>query len=167
MAQLQTNTYEVRNEKFNVQDLLKNVIDEYFEESQGKGIELNFENKADDHILESDKNAARQIFVHLVDNAIKYTQNGTVRVLLDRNKDGRLYVAVSDTGIGMSEDYMKQIFTPFTQEVMGYNRRFEGNGLGLALCKKYSNLINAEIKVSSVKDEGSIFTVQFKDKERS
>ena len=119
-----------------------------------------------DNVLDNDKNASRQIFIHLVDNAIKYTQNGTVRVLLDRNKDGRLYVAVSDTGIGMSEDYMKQLFTPFTQEVMGYNRPFEGNGLGLALCKKYSDLINAEIKVSSVKDEGSIFTVQFKDKEK-
>lgn len=56
---------------------------------------------------------------------------------------------------------MKMLFTPFTREEMGYTKNFEGNGLGLALVKRYCDLNNAEIKVSSKKGQGSLFRVTF------
>jgi signal transduction histidine kinase len=61
----------------------------------------------------------------------------------------------------MTKEYMEKIFSPFTQERMGYNRPFEGNGLGLALAKKLAQLNNADIYVESEKGRGSTFTVEF------
>ena len=68
---------------------------------------------------------------------------------------------VRDSGIGMSEEYLKKLFTPFSQEDVGYKREFEGNGLGLALVKKYIELNKAEIEVESEKNIGSVFSVTF------
>ncbi len=70
-------------------------------------------------------------------------------------------VQIEATGIGMSEKYLKKIFSPFSQEDSGQKRKYEGNGLGLALVKKYVDINRAEISVSSEKGKGSIFTVIF------
>ncbi|HSH52324.1 MAG TPA: ATP-binding protein, partial [Bacteroidales bacterium] len=67
-----------------------------------------------------------------------------------------------DTGIGMSEDYLSRLFTPFSQEETGYSRRYEGTGLGLALVNNYCKLNDAEITVKSKKNEGSTFTIRLK-----
>jgi signal transduction histidine kinase len=99
----------------------------------------------------------------LIDNAIKYTDNGRVEVTIDRNNDGCIIVSVEDTGIGISDEFMKNIFKPFLQEESGYSRRYEGNGLGLALTKKYCELNNATINVESQKGAGSKFIITFKN----
>lgn len=95
----------------------------------------------------------------MIDNAIKYTFKGYVEVNVFDYSENDLAVEVKDTGIGMSEEYVTNLFEPFSQEEQGYTRRFEGNGLGLALIKKYTDLNNAKITVSSKKGEGSCFTV--------
>ena len=99
----------------------------------------------------------------MIDNAIKYTDNGRVEVTIDRNNDGCIIVSVEDTGIGISDEFMKNIFKPFLQEESGYSRRYEGNGLGLALTKKYCELNNATINVESQKGAGSKFIITFKN----
>ncbi|WP_348265402.1 ATP-binding protein, partial [Salmonella enterica] len=71
-------------------------------------------------------------------------------------------VDISDTGIGISEDYLPNLFTAFTQEEQGYSRKYQGNGVGLALVKKYSELNEAEVEVRSEKGKGTTFTVTFK-----
>jgi signal transduction histidine kinase len=103
-----------------------------------------------------------QIFSNLVNNAIKYTKAGTIVLRIYRNNGNNICVDVSDTGIGISEQYIDQVFTPFSQEETGYTRRFEGNGLGLALVKKYVELNNAYIYVNTKKGRGTKFTVVFK-----
>ncbi|RMD50948.1 MAG: ATP-binding protein, partial [Ignavibacteria bacterium] len=75
--------------------------------------------------------------------------------------DGHILVHVKDTGIGISEENLERIFNLFEQEYEGYTRKFEGNGLGLALTREYCKLNNADISVVSKKDEGSTFTVKF------
>ena len=106
-----------------------------------------------------------QMLSNLLDNAIKYTPKGKVELILSKNSDGEIYFEVKDTGIGISEEFRENLFSPFTQEETGYTRKFEGTGLGLALVKKYAELNNAEIKVRTEKGKGSSFTVVFK-KER-
>ena len=96
-----------------------------------------------------------------MDNALKYTLKGNVDVSIFKNNDDRISFAVKDTGIGISEEYIPHLFKPFSQESIGYSRKFEGNGLGLALSKKYSELVNADISVESKKDMGTSFTVSF------
>ena len=74
-------------------------------------------------------------------------------------------MVVKDTGIGISKEYIANLFAPFSQEDVGYKREFEGNGLGLALVKKYVEINNADILVESEKDRGSTFTVIFNKKQ--
>ena len=77
------------------------------------------------------------------------------------NNENKMCVEVKDTGIGISEKYLAQMFEPFSQEDTGYSRRYEVVGLGLALVKNYIKLINGKILVGSVKNMGSVFTVIF------
>lgn len=98
-----------------------------------------------------------------MDNALKYTPKGRIEVSVNRGTNNNLYVEVADTGIGISEEYMQLIFTPFTSEEKGYTRNYEGNGLGLALAKKYCELNKAEILATSCKGKGSVFRVTFLD----
>ena len=105
-----------------------------------------------------------QIFQNLIDNAIKYTQKGNVKVILTNGNSDSISVEVKDTGIGISDEYLKNIFKPFSQEDVGHKREFDGNGLGLALVKKYIDLNKAEIFVESKKHQGTTFRVVFKNK---
>jgi signal transduction histidine kinase len=109
----------------------------------------------------SDEYSITQIFANLIDNAIKYTKKGKVEILLEKNKTGNITVEVKDTGIGINKEFLPRIFEPFTQEEQGYTRSFEGNGLGLALVKRYCELNNIIIEVDSVKNEGSTFRIIF------
>jgi signal transduction histidine kinase len=111
--------------------------------------------------IKADKYAIYQVINNLVDNAIKFTEKGKVELTVDKNSDGKPLVIVSDTGIGISEDYLPNLFNPFSQEVQGYTKKYDGNGLGLALAKKYCDLNNAKLEVISKKGEGSTFSILF------
>ena len=115
----------------------------------------------------ADHYSVTQIFQNLIDNAIKYTLKGSVKVILEDLDKERIQVVVKDSGIGISKDYISNLFSPFSQEDVGHKREFEGNGLGLALVKNYVEMNNAEIIVDSEKDRGSTFTVVFKRKPMS
>ncbi|MCB0752514.1 MAG: histidine kinase, partial [Ignavibacteriae bacterium] len=78
-----------------------------------------------------------------------------------RNTDDHLTTEVIDTGIGIANNYMTNLFKPFSQEEMGYSRKYEGNGIGLNLVKKYCELNKAKIEVESEKNKGSLFRVIF------
>ena len=99
--------------------------------------------------------------MNLIDNAIKYTNKGSVKIKPFVNEFGKIQVDIIDTGIGISEEYMPQMFEAFSQEEQGYTRSYEGIGLGLSLVKSYADLNNAEIKVQSEKNKGSVFSVIF------
>ncbi|MBU0473936.1 MAG: hypothetical protein KKF62_07200, partial [Bacteroidetes bacterium] len=90
-----------------------------------------------------------------------YTSKGNVEVSLFENEKAQLVLEVSDTGEGMSKTFLSKLFEPFVQEEQGYKRKFDGNGLGLALVKKYCELSNAEIVVESSKNVGTKFCVIF------
>ena len=98
---------------------------------------------------------------NLLQNAIKFTQEGSVTAKLFRGADRNLKISVTDTGIGIEPGYLARIFEPFSQEESGYTRRFEGNGLGLALTRSYLQLNGAAITVQSQKGQGSQFTITF------
>ena len=70
-------------------------------------------------------------------------------------------ICVKDSGVGISEDFLTEIFSPFIQESDGISRNFEGSGLGLALSKKYAEMFEGNINVESIKGEGSLFELRF------
>ena len=164
MAELQTGTYETSIKMIDLdKDIIQPIIEEFIIKAKRKNISLTRQCVNNFPQLEIDEYSANQIVHNLVDNAIKFTNEGNVDISCGINILGKPYFTISDTGIGISEDYITKLFDAFTQEEQGYTRSYEGNGLGLALVKKYCELNKAEISVKSVKGEGSVFTVTFEN----
>ena len=163
MANLQTGRYEPKLEGVDIQRLIEHIMEEYIPDIFSKNLKFLFEPKTQDKFVRIDKYGLTQILESIIDNAIKYTNRGEIKIMLDKNKEGKKFVSVADTGIGMSNEYVNDLFKPFTQEIMGYNRPFEGNGLGLAVSKRYAELNNIDILVDSEKNVGSVFTILFNE----
>jgi PAS domain S-box-containing protein len=162
MAEIHAGKLDVRTSDINLYNILTELIKEFELSAKEKNLELSCSNSCGVMpILKSDGYIVTEVFQNLIDNAIKYTPGGHIGITIYKNEGENYCVAVKDTGIGIASEYIDKIFLPFSQEDTGYSRRFDGNGLGLALVKKYLELINAEIKVESVKGKGSIFTVSF------
>ena len=104
----------------------------------------------------------RQILMNLVSNALKFTEAGRVVIRLDAEDEGRVCVAVSDTGIGMSAEQIDRAFTPFAQGDPTIARRFGGTGLGLSICRQLAELMEGDIGVSSDPGVGSTFTARLR-----
>jgi len=108
--------------------------------------------------LYSDRKMVFQILLNLANNAVKFTERGTVRITEERS-DNAVKIAVSDTGLGIRSENLKQLFEAFRQVDGTSRRRFEGTGLGLYLSKRLAHLLGGQIGVYSVFGEGSTFTV--------
>jgi len=162
MSQFQTGTYKPIMHPVDLNtDVLKKIVSELTSTAKHKNLALNYFVETQNTIINADSYTVGQIFINLIDNAIKYTHHGKIDIkILEKNK--KLIVDVEDTGIGISRDYIPYLFDAFSQEETGYSRRFEGTGLGLALVKKYIEINNAEIQVESMKGEGTKFSVIFK-----
>ncbi len=161
MSEMQIGVYEPNWNSFDLQDeILSQLYLEYNGQAKQKDLEFSLLNKASNPNIYADKYSVNQIFANLIDNAIKYTEHGKIEVILENDNENNLVVSVKDTGIGISESFMNNIFDLFMQEERGYSRRYEGNGLGLALVKKYCDMNKATINVESQKGKGSTFKIK-------
>jgi signal transduction histidine kinase len=128
-----------------------------------------------DLMISADEMRVRQVFFNLLSNAVKFTPpGGEIRIRADRRRSAlpvgegthgdqerdAVWVAVTDTGIGITPADQARLFTEFTQLDPSYARRYEGTGLGLALCKRFVDLHGGRIGVESVKGTGSTFWVE-------
>jgi len=162
MSEMQLGTYKpVFNDIDLINDVLENIHTDFLVQCKKKGLELNLIYRVENAKLNCDYQSVSKIFVNILDNAIKYTVLGKIDIILERNNKNELTVSIIDTGIGISNGFIPKLFEPFSQEEQGYSRSYEGNGLGLALVKKYCELNNASINVESEKKKGSKFTVTF------
>ena len=161
MSAIQSGNYKPEYEKVTLEKEIKSLSEEFRSLAEEKNLKLKFENLSASSNVFADKYTVTQIFQNLIGNAIKYTHSGYVKISLEDYKSDKLVVKVEDTGIGMSEKYLKKIFSPFSQEDAGQKRKYEGNGLGLALVKKYVEVNRAEITVTSEKNKGSVFSIIF------
>ncbi len=156
MAQLKTGTFipKLQIIKF-YPDIIKPSLKQWQAFAKDKNIDLNICGEFENILVEGDVYSLNQVINHIVDNAIKYTDKGEVEVKCSCENDF-VIINVSDTGNGISEEYLPHIFEPFSQEYQGYGRKYEGNGLGMALVKQYSLLNNASIKIDSKKGVGTV-----------
>jgi PAS domain S-box-containing protein len=162
MAQFQAGTFDVFKIDVDLmEDVLNNLYEEFKFTAKQRGLELKISNTSQNTKINGDKYSLSQLFVNLIDNALKYTREGNVAISVFDDDEGNLCVDIQDTGIGISEKFLPTLFKPFTQEEQGYKRKFDGNGLGLALVKKYCELNEGVIKVSSEKNKGTKFSVKF------
>lgn len=119
-------------------------------------------------IVSGDITRLRQVLINLIGNAIKFTSDGEIVVRVElQEKEGdnaKIYFSVRDTGIGITEEQRKKLFTAFTQADSSTTRKYGGTGLGLAICKKLVNLMDGEIWVDSQVDQGSNFQFAISEK---
>jgi CheY-like chemotaxis protein len=120
--------------------------------------ELNYNDVSEDFLIEADKDLLGKVLHHLLDNAVKFTSEGSVSLSLVR-KAGFLEFHVTDTGVGIDKKFQDQVFIHFEQEDSTNLRQFDGSGLGLAISKKICDLIGAEISFESKKAKGTSFKV--------
>ena len=142
-------------EDFPVQRLVDRLSDEFARQAQHHGLE--FSSKACCAVVNSDPNLLAEIIQNFVSNAIRYTDKGSVRLECEQ-MDGQCIIRVVDTGIGIAEDQMEEIFREFHQcKTPGASK--EGFGLGLAIVKRLSDLLNLTLHVESDIGQGSTFSV--------
>lgn len=162
MSELQSGSYEPSFIEFNLcEEILKPLFVEFKLNASNKDLDFNLALECNNFKYSGDLYTVTQLFANLFDNAIKYTQEGHVSVSASTKNNRNFMVTVTDSGIGMSADFLERIFEPFSQEEEGYTRKFEGTGLGLSLVKKYAEINKLRIDVQSEKNVGTTFSIIF------
>ncbi len=149
-----------------VPDIVRDVVQLLHMRAVAKGISLVKEIQGDAAMLPicSDAVRIRQVLLNLVGNAVKFTDQGSVRVVVSAQQSGarvETRIAVHDTGCGMSEETIPRLFEPFSQFDTSYTRRHGGTGLGLAISRPLAVLLGGRIDVASELGRGSVFTLIF------
>jgi len=160
-SEIKSGTYEPNFEELSlVHDILSPILQENESNAVKKGLKIEFLFSDEGNVI-GDKYSLSQIFNNLIDNSIKFTNQGKITVNTSRDLRGRIIVNIADTGIGISEEYLPDLFEVFSQEDHGYSRRYEGNGLGLSLVKKFCELNKAKIRFNTQKGVGTSFSIIF------
>ena len=150
-------------ERFSVLDLVRDVVDTVRPMVEQNRNHLRLEVDLEYAEMRADRTKLRQLLFNLLDNACKFTEDGDIVVRVESlTASGgapRLAITVEDTGIGMSESQLAQLYEPFSQADASTTRRHGGTGLGLALCRLLANLMDGDIQVHSRLGEGSTFRV--------
>jgi signal transduction histidine kinase len=151
---------------FSLASMLVDLENLFTPKAREKGLKLQFvyDRRLPEEI-QTDPNRLRQILINVIGNAIKFTQSGSVSVIVGRGKaaDGKyaLEFTVVDTGVGISREHQGLLFKPFSQADSSISRRFGGTGLGLALSKQLARLLQGDLVLSSSEPgKGSTFTLR-------
>lgn len=157
-SEIQSRPLEVAVHKFDVRPTVVVLSERHKAQAHAKG--LSFEVKVPEEPLEieSDSEALTYALDQIVDNAVKFTRDGEIEITVRQQNDTTV-VEVCDTGIGINEDFIPQLFNAFSQESSGTTRNYEGTGLGLALAKRLLDQIDGEIEVDSRAGKGTTFRV--------
>ena len=168
MARIESGRMEIDENYCRIEDVWKSLFAVFDEKARKKNISLHYTmNVEHEHVL-TDVTKVKEILVNILSNAIKYTPaGGSVMVYVDElpcDESGYMIVRIriSDTGIGMSQDYLKKIFEAFTREQNTTKSKIAGTGLGMSIVKKYVDLLGGTINVESELGKGSTFTVTLK-----
>jgi len=141
--------------------LVSTTVQLFTPTAEKKGLKLEWSSTpTTPHWIESDPSRLRQVLSNLISNAIKFTDNGTIKVCVDHKgdaADGCLSIFVMDTGIGVTEEQRLRLFKPFSQADTATGRLYGGTGLGLAICKQLIEAMGGQIGVVSELGVGSQF----------
>ena len=168
MARIESGRMEIDENYGWIENIRQTLFEIFDDEAKKKNIALHYTiNVEHEHIL-TDTTKVKEIFVNILSNAIKYTPSGgSITINVDElicDEPGYMIVRtrVSDTGIGMSQDYQTKIFDAFTRERNTTMSKITGSGLGMSIVKKYVDLLGGTIDVKSELGKGSTFTVTLK-----
>jgi len=159
VARIEAGKEEVRWEQFELDTLARGLVESSRDAAAGRGDRIEVVVPETPLIVVSDRPKLTQILGHLVENAIKFTDGGTVSVVVERVGGADAVVRVRDTGIGIPPDELALVFEEFHQVSRPDGRRPEGPGLGLAICRKLAVLLGGSLDVTSEPGRGSEFVL--------
>ena len=169
MARIESGHMELDENYANIDDIRQRLFEMFEDEAKKKNIHVRYTFNVEHKHVMADVTKVEEIFVNILSNAVKYTpSNGSVEVNVDElscDEPGYMIVrtSITDTGIGMSQEYLDKIFESFSRERMT-SSKISGTGLGMAIVKKYVDLLGGTIDVKSVLGKGSTFIVTLKYK---
>lgn len=165
-SKIETRNFSLENIPFSLHNLLHDLKKQLTVSAQDKNIALEVEFSCiRDRFFMGDPTRVRQILVNLCGNAIKFTETGTVRIMVHcppfaLNQENDIVISVEDTGIGIAPENLDTIFDKFTQADSSITRKYGGTGLGLAISKTFAEMMGGDIGVTSVVGKGTTFTVR-------
>ena len=167
LSKIEAKEILLENKKFNFKSKITNIISVLQIKAKEKNLNLNLFISDEIHkVLKGDILRIEQIIYNIVGNSLKFTHRGSVsircEVLEDFPKSQDICITISDTGIGMSPDFISNIFHIFTQESNAIARKFGGTGLGMSIAYKLAQLMNGKIEIESKKNRGTSVKIYLK-----
>ncbi len=167
-AKLDKNKLELEEHTFDLMNMVDTVISTLWLQAKNKHVELSF-------TIENDVSRAyfgaeariHQVLMNILGNAIKFTEVGSVTLIISKQDNGNVRFSILDTGIGIPQERLKSIFEPFTQADASMSRRFGGTGLGTTISKQLVELMGGQIHASSEINVGSCFYIDLPLEERA
>ncbi|MEF8879251.1 MAG: PAS domain S-box protein [Candidatus Thermoplasmatota archaeon] len=159
VSRLDTDTMRFDMERIDTVEILEEIVEDMKPVVENKGLDFNVEipDKLSD--VMGDRYRLSQVLKNLMSNALKFTDEGSITIKAEDEKD-HVLISVIDTGVGMSKEESKNVFSKFYQADTGEDRKNEGTGLGLFICKQIVEKHNGEIWVGSEVGEGSTFNIK-------
>ena len=150
---------DLRNDTpFYLDRFLQRISEEFSRKAVAKALFLQYEHQNSSFVVKGDADKLEQVLANLLTNAIKFTPSGTIN-FYSKYLEGKLHIEIRDTGIGMDEETLKKIFSPFERAAQNVNS--EGFGLGLFLTKGLVKVLDGTINVESKLGKGSVFKLEF------
>ena len=158
-AQIEAGNYVMNIETVELLSILRNTLNQALKSAQEKKLDMKTKFHEDEVFVDVDVQSLESALNNLLNNAVKFTRQGFIEIETSVLAERDLAVCkIKDSGIGISTEYMDHLFRPFSQEDLNVGRNFEGNGLGLALAKRYIEKMGGSLLVDSIKGVGSTFT---------
>ncbi len=158
IAKIEAGKVTLSLERFEIGEVVDSVIQTVSPMAAAKGLEL-VRKLPSGLVLTHDKRRVTQILMNIIGNAVKFTEHGSVTVSAGVLGDNKLELRFTDTGVGIKEEDMKKLFSPFQQIDATLTKAYEGTGLGLYLCKRLVSVLGGDITATSTYGRGSEFTV--------
>lgn len=167
ISKIESGKVTLNPEEVCINDVIQDIMEMLEPHVQQKSIKIqtDFENISQKYVY-ADRMRLSQIYVNLLSNAVKYTdKGGSISVKLSEETEAldkgyvKLIFSVSDTGIGMTEEFQKNMYNSFTREINTQVNEIQGTGLGLAIVKQMVDLMGGSIECNSARNEGTTFTV--------
>lgn len=161
-SKIEAGSLAVHSEAVCLHSLVESAVHLYRSSAKNKGLEIIIERASDapSHVL-ADPIRASQIIGNLLSNAIKFTQRGEIRIMIGVDPDSKTMatLSVKDSGIGIPENRLGELFVPFSQLDTALNRQASGTGLGLSISRRLAELMDGNLTVKSEEGHGSCFTL--------
>ncbi len=172
ISKIQAGKLKIEKAEFNINDILEYVLNTISIKAKNNNISIlmNIGNDVPSHLV-GDSFRLGQVLINLLSNSVKFTKDGEVSLKVEKfsnyGDNIKLKFIVSDTGIGMTEDQLKNLFQSFHQAEISTTREYGGTGLGLSISKQLIEMMDGDIKVTSQKDVGTtfVFSINFKLKD--